>query len=68
MNNYFALNSDQQIMVITQAANRTGLPVQSIEKDLWVTAMLQIVFSLPIAEHLVFKGLCIATHNPFYEQ
>lgn len=56
MNNYFSLTADQQILVITQAANRTGLPVQAIEKDLWVTAMLQVVFSLPIAEHLVFKG------------
>lgn len=56
MNNYFLLTTDQQKMVITQAANRTGLPVQAIEKDLWVTTMLQIVFSLPIAEHLVFKG------------
>lgn len=56
MNNYFSLTTDQQIMVITQAANRTGLPVQAIEKDLWVTTMLQIIFSLPIAKHLVFKG------------
>lgn len=56
MNNYFSLTTDQQIIVLTQASNRTGLPVQAIEKDLWVTTMLQIVFSLPIAEHLVFKG------------
>lgn len=56
MNNYFSFTVEQQIMVITQAANRTGLPVQAIEKDLWVTTMLQMVFSLPIAEHLVFKG------------
>lgn len=56
MNNYFSFTADQQVMVITQTANRTGLPVQAIEKDLWVTTMLQMVFSLPIAEHLVFKG------------
>lgn len=55
-------------MVFTQTANKTGLPVQAVEKDLWVTAVLQMVFSLPIADHLVFKGLCIATHNPFYVQ
>ena len=57
MNNYFSLTTDQQKMVITQAANSAGLPVQAIEKDLWVTTMLQIVFSLLIAEHLVFKGI-----------
>lgn len=46
MNKYFELTSEQQILVITQVANKTGLPVQAIEKDLWVTTMLQIVFSL----------------------
>lgn len=43
-------------MVLSQAANRTGLPVQAVEKDLWVTVVLQQVFSLPVAKHLVFKG------------
>ena len=43
-------------MVLTQAANKTGLPVQAVEKDLWVTVVLQMVFTLPIAKHLVFKG------------
>lgn len=43
-------------MVLTQAANKTGLPVQAVEKDLWVTVALQTVFSLPIANRLVFKG------------
>ncbi len=56
MNNYFQLSKEQQQMVLTQAANKTGLPVQAVEKDLWVTAVLQIVFTLPLANHLVFKG------------
>ena len=43
-------------MVLTQAANKTGLPVQAVEKDLWVTVVLQMVFALPVANHLVFKG------------
>lgn len=29
---------------------------QAIEKDLWVTTTLQALFSLPISEHMVFKG------------
>ena len=56
MNNYFQLSKEQQQMVLTQAANKTGLPVQAVEKDLWVTQVLQLVFALPIAKHLVFKG------------
>ncbi len=56
MNKYFSLTNEQQITVIRQAANRKGLPVQAVEKDLWVTTMLQIVFTLPVGSHLVFKG------------
>ena len=43
-------------MVLTQAANKAGLPVQAVEKDLWVTVALQLVFTLSIADHLIFKG------------
>ncbi|MEW9605650.1 MULTISPECIES: nucleotidyl transferase AbiEii/AbiGii toxin family protein [Bacteroides] len=56
MNNYFQLSKEQQQMVLTQAASKTGLPVQAVEKDLWVTVALQMVFTLPVANHLVFKG------------
>lgn len=56
MNNYFQLSKEQQQMVLTQAANKTGLPVQAVEKDLWVTVILQLAFTLPVANHLVFKG------------
>ena len=56
MNDYFHLSPQQQQMVLTQAAGKTGLPVQAVEKDLWVTVALQMAFTLPIADKLVFKG------------
>ena len=56
MNDYFHLSPQQQQMVLTQAAGKTGLPVQAVEKDLWVTVVLQMAFTLPIADKLVFKG------------
>ena len=56
MNNYFQLSKEQQQMVLTQAANKTGLPVQAVEKDLWVTAVLRALFCLSYANHLSFKG------------
>ena len=56
MNNYFQLSKEQQQMVLTQAANKTGLPVQAVEKDLWVTAVLRAIFCLSYANHLSFKG------------
>ena len=42
--------------MLEQAAIRNSLPKQAVEKDLWVTAILQILFGLPCAESLVFKG------------
>lgn len=56
MNKYFELNSIQQRTVITQTAVQLGLPEQAVEKDLWVSTILQLVFALPFAEKLVFKG------------
>lgn len=55
-NDYFSLNAAQQRLVIEQTAAKLNLPVQAIEKDLWVTAILQVLFALPCAYGLVFKG------------
>ena len=55
-NNYFNLSAAEQRLIIEQTATRLSLPKQAVEKDLWVTAMLQIMFSMPCAGNLVFKG------------
>lgn len=55
-NDYFSLNPAQQRQVIEQTAAKLNLPVQAVEKDLWVTAILQVLFTLPCAYGLVFKG------------
>lgn len=56
MNNYFTLPKTQQRQILEQATLRIKLPIQAIEKDIWVSTILQIIFSLPVAEHLIFKG------------
>jgi len=56
MNDFRNLTKEQQIAVIEQLVNKMGLPAQAIEKDLWVTTFLQLIFSLPFADKLVFKG------------
>ena len=56
MNNFFQLSVEDQQRVLQQASARLGLPPQTIEKDLWVTTILQIVFALPFADKLIFKG------------
>ena len=56
MNKFFELSFDDQRRVLQQASARCGLPPQAIEKDLWVSNILQIVFDLPFADKLIFKG------------
>ena len=56
MNNYFSLTIEEQRQVLQAAEGCIGLPAQAIEKDLWVTTILQIVFTLPFADKLIFKG------------
>lgn len=56
MNNYFELDDKQKLLILEQTASKKGLPTQAIEKDLWVTFILQIMFSLPFADKLLFKG------------
>jgi len=56
MSIFFNLPNERQIAIIELTADKTDFFPQIIEKDLWVTTILQIVFSLPFADKLVFKG------------
>lgn len=55
-NNYFFLSEGDQRRVLQQASAKYGLPPQAIEKDLWVSTILQIVFTLPFSDRIIFKG------------
>lgn len=56
MNKFLELSDSRRKSVYESVAHKVGLPAQVIEKDFWVTAILQVVFTLPVAKHLVFKG------------
>ena len=56
MNDFFERDDNQRRRVIDQTAIKIGLPEQAVEKDLWVTTMLQVVFSMPYADKILFKG------------
>ena len=57
MTNFFTLTEEQRKLVIEQASAKSNeLFPQIVEKDLWVTTILQLIFSLPFANKLVFKG------------
>ncbi|MCC6691398.1 MAG: nucleotidyl transferase AbiEii/AbiGii toxin family protein [Bacteroidia bacterium] len=47
--------SDKQD-IFKEAADKIGLPPAAIEKDWWVVRTLEIIFSMDIAQHTVFKG------------
>ena len=54
--------------LIAKVAKFKNIDQTAAEKDWWVTAVLYAVFHTSAADYLLFKGLCIATHKPFYEQ
>lgn len=56
MINWRELTNDEQIAALQNVAGAKHIPPQAVEKDLWVTKILQIVFSMPFADSLVFKG------------
>lgn len=56
MNKFLLLTPRQRLTVFEQTAAHVQLPVVAIEKDFWVAEMLNILFSLPYADRLVFKG------------
>jgi predicted nucleotidyltransferase component of viral defense system len=53
---FLQLIDSEKIELINQLHEDTNLPQVIIEKDIWVTAVLRALFSLPYAENLSFKG------------
>lgn len=56
MNKYIQLTDAQKQIVLTQCKNNLGLPEQAVEKDYWVTVMLQLIFDSELSNHIIFKG------------
>ena len=56
MHNYFDQDSKTQKLSLEMAAQRMGVVPTIIEKDLWVTLVLEALFSDKSSEIFVFKG------------
>lgn len=54
--NFVGLSQESRINAFTEVAARKALPSVAIEKDWWVTSVLQALFALPYHEKLSFKG------------
>lgn len=53
---WLQLRDEQKKDTLNQVGAITGLPVNTIEKDWWVTLTLKACFQSPYAKNLVFKG------------
>ena len=42
--------------IYQDVSNKMGVPPQAIEKDVWVTLMLRMIFTSNHANHFIFKG------------
>lgn len=51
-----ALDNSEKTAIFTQIATNLGMKPFAVEKDWWVSRTLEIIFQMPIAAHLVFKG------------
>ena len=66
MNKWQELGVEKQERYFREAESRTGIVVNAIEKDWWVTTVLRALFSTGASKYLIFKGLYTAIHKPFY--
>lgn len=53
---YIDLSIDERQDILRRVQADSGMDLQIIEKDWWVTTVLRSLFSLPYAEHISFKG------------
>jgi hypothetical protein len=54
--NWTRLSDTDRRTILEQTSVRTGYIVQAVEKDWWVTTVLEALFFLPFADQLSFKG------------
>ena len=56
MNSYFAITDEQRLEILKNTAEYTGLSKIAVEKDVWVTCVLQMLFASNISGDIIFKG------------
>lgn len=54
--NFYNIEKEEKIAIFNAIATEKGMKPFAVEKDWWVSRTLEIIFSMDIAQHLVFKG------------
>ncbi len=53
---FYHIDLAEKVAIFTEIATQKGMKPFAVEKDWWVSRTLEIIFQMPIAAHLVFKG------------
>ncbi len=53
---FLQIPDNEKRKIYQDVSNEIGVPPQAVEKDVWVTLMLKMVFSSELAKHFIFKG------------
>lgn len=53
---FYTIDKEEKIDIFSEIATQKGMKPFALEKDWWVSRTLEIIFQMPIAQHLVFKG------------
>lgn len=53
---FLQIPEKERKVIYQDVSNKLGLPPQAVEKDVWVTLMLRMVFSSDHADRFIFKG------------
>lgn len=54
--NLYQISDNDKADIYRQAGVQSGIPAYAVEKDWWVVQTLDMIFGMPIAAQLVFKG------------
>ncbi|TNE80967.1 MAG: nucleotidyl transferase AbiEii/AbiGii toxin family protein [Bacteroidetes bacterium] len=53
---FLQIPDNEKRNIYQDVSNKIGVPPKAVEKDVWVTLMLRMVFESELAPHLIFKG------------
>ena len=56
MSDFYNIDPQEKVAIFSEIANNMRMKPFAVEKDWWVSRTLEIIFQMPIAKHLVFKG------------
>jgi hypothetical protein len=58
---FYSIDKAEKEAIFNAVATEKGMKAFAVEKDWWVSRTLEIIFQMPIAQYLVFKGGVLGT-------